>query len=56
MLQEGGFDGVISIEHEDVNWGFGDDSGCARRKEGLLEGLRVLRGAPTRASKELPQS
>ena len=44
LLREQGFDGVVSVEHEDRDWGFpGGD--LARRQEGLREALRVLRAA-----------
>jgi sugar phosphate isomerase/epimerase len=50
-LQQRGFDGVISIEHEDRDWGFGTSGDPNLRKEGLLRGKRILetviRGAPS---------
>lgn len=45
LLREVGFDGVVSIEHEDREWGFGTAGSAERRKEGLLEGKRVLEDA-----------
>ena len=44
LLREVGFDGVVSIEHEDNNYG-GFGGPLERRQEGLREGLRVLRAA-----------
>ena len=50
-LQQRGFGGVISIEHEDRDWGFGTSGDPNLRKEGLLRGKRILetviRGAPS---------
>jgi sugar phosphate isomerase/epimerase len=44
LLRAVGFDGVVSIEHEDREWGWPGGS-VARRQEGLLEAQRVLREA-----------
>ena len=44
QLRSAGFDGVVSIEHEDRDWGW-PGGGVERRKEGLLEAQRVLREA-----------
>jgi sugar phosphate isomerase/epimerase len=41
LLREVGFDGVVSIEHEDRDYG-GMRGPLARRQEGLLEAQRVL--------------
>lgn len=45
LLAELNFDGAISIEHEDAEWGFRESGSADRRKEGLLEALRMLRSA-----------
>lgn len=45
LLAEIDFDGMVSIEHEDAEWGFGGGGSADRRKEGLLEALRVLQDA-----------
>jgi len=46
-LLDCGYDGVVSIEHEDTNWGaFGGP--VDRRQAGLVEGLSVLRRAAAR--------
>jgi sugar phosphate isomerase/epimerase len=42
LLREVGFDGVVSIEHEDGEYG-AMRGPLARRQEGLLEGQRALR-------------
>jgi sugar phosphate isomerase/epimerase len=42
LLREVGFDGVVSIEHEDRDYG-AMRGPLARRREGLLEAQRVLR-------------
>jgi sugar phosphate isomerase/epimerase len=42
LLHENGFDGVVSIEHEDNNYG-GFGGPLELRQAGLREGLRVLR-------------
>jgi sugar phosphate isomerase/epimerase len=39
-----GFDGVVSIEHEDRDWGW-PGGAPERRQEGLREAQRVLRAA-----------
>jgi sugar phosphate isomerase/epimerase len=49
-LQSIGFEGDISIEHEDPDWGFGpgsanDPRAIPLRRDGLVEGLRVLHEA-----------
>jgi sugar phosphate isomerase/epimerase len=49
-LRSIGFDGAVSIEHEDAAWGFGpgtlDDPGVMDlRRDGLVEGLRALQAA-----------
>jgi sugar phosphate isomerase/epimerase len=44
LLGEVGFDGVVSIEHEDRDRG-SPGSPLARRQEGLREAQRVLRAA-----------
>lgn len=50
LLREVGFDGVVSIEHEDRDWGFAPGGTSDQRREGLLEGLRVLHDSmPVRA-------
>ncbi len=41
LLRTEGFDGVVSIEHEDVEWGWPGGT-VERRKEGLIEARRVL--------------
>jgi sugar phosphate isomerase/epimerase len=41
LLHDSGFDGVVSIEHEDVAWGWPGGT-VERRKEGLIEARRVL--------------
>jgi sugar phosphate isomerase/epimerase len=41
LLRAEGFDGVVSIEHEDVEWGWPGGT-VERRKEGLIEARRVL--------------
>jgi sugar phosphate isomerase/epimerase len=45
LLDDTGFDGVVSIEHEDADWGFSHGGSSERRKEGLVEGLRSLRAS-----------
>lgn len=44
LLRSVGFDGVVSIEHEDPDWG-SPNGDIQRRKEGLIEARRVLREA-----------
>jgi sugar phosphate isomerase/epimerase len=44
LLGEVGFDGELSIEHEDRDWG-SPGGPLARRQEGLREAQRVLRAA-----------
>ncbi len=44
LLREVGYDGVVSVEHEDGEWGF-PGGPVERRWEGLREALRVLRAA-----------
>ena len=44
VLGEVGFDGVVSIEHEDRDWG-SPNGPPERRREGLREAQRVLRAA-----------
>jgi sugar phosphate isomerase/epimerase len=44
LLHAEGFDGTVSIEHEDVEWGWPGGT-VERRKEGLIEARRVLAGA-----------
>jgi sugar phosphate isomerase/epimerase len=44
LLAEVGFDGVVSIEHEDREWG-APGGLLARRQEGLREAQRVLSAA-----------
>jgi sugar phosphate isomerase/epimerase len=44
LLRAAGFDGVVSIEHEDRDWGWPGGT-VDRRKEGLIEAQRVLREA-----------
>ncbi|CAA9539943.1 MAG: Inosose isomerase [uncultured Thermomicrobiales bacterium] len=44
-LRAAGFGGVVSIEHEDRDWGFGASGSDERRRQGLREGLRALRTA-----------
>lgn len=44
LLREVGYDGVISVEHEDPAWG-GMDGPVERRWDGLREALRELRAA-----------
>jgi sugar phosphate isomerase/epimerase len=44
LLGEVGFDGVVSIEHEDRDWG-SPGGPLAQRQEGLCEAQRVLRAA-----------
>jgi sugar phosphate isomerase/epimerase len=44
-LGAAGFDGVVSIEHEDREWGFGTVGNVDRRKDGLLRGLQALQEA-----------
>lgn len=46
QLRAVGFGGVVSIEHEDRNWGW-PEGVIARRQEGLLEALHVLQDAGT---------
>ena len=41
LADEVGFDGVVSIEHEDRDWG-SPGGPLARRQEGLREAQRVL--------------
>ena len=48
-LRQQGFHGVVSIEHEDRDWGFGTAGDPDRRKEGLLRGKQVLEQAIERA-------
>jgi sugar phosphate isomerase/epimerase len=45
LLREVGFEGFVSIEHEDRDWGHGSEGNLERRKQGLVEGLGVLRRA-----------
>ena len=45
LLRELGFDGVVSIEHEDADWGATEDGDLRLRQDGLDEGLRVLHAA-----------
>jgi sugar phosphate isomerase/epimerase len=45
LLRELGFDGVVSIEHEDADWGATEDGDLRLRQDGLGEGLRVLHAA-----------
>ncbi|HEY8284731.1 MAG TPA: sugar phosphate isomerase/epimerase [Chloroflexota bacterium] len=47
LLRAEGFDGVVSIEHEDAEWG-APSGPVERRKEGLIEAQRVLTGAMPR--------
>lgn len=44
LLREVGYDGVVSIEHEDGDWG-SPNGPSERRQEGLREALRVVRAA-----------
>lgn len=44
LLRELGYDGVVSVEHEDNNYGF-PGGALPPRQEGLREALRVLREA-----------
>jgi len=44
LLREVGYDGVVSVEHEDAEWGF-PGGPVERRWEGLREALRVLRAS-----------
>jgi sugar phosphate isomerase/epimerase len=44
-LKRQGFDGVVSIEHEDRDWGFGAGGDPALRKEGLLRGKQAVEQA-----------
>jgi sugar phosphate isomerase/epimerase len=44
LLRSVGFDGVVSIEHEDRDWGW-PGGPLERRREGLLEARRALREA-----------
>jgi sugar phosphate isomerase/epimerase len=45
LLGELEFNGVVSIEHEDPDWGATRDGSLSRRQDGLREGLRVLQAA-----------
>jgi sugar phosphate isomerase/epimerase len=44
LLRGAGFDGVVSVEHEDPTWGY-PGGPFDRRQEGLREGLRILKAA-----------
>lgn len=55
-----GFDGDISIEHEDAAWRFGpgtadDPHALQLRRDGLVEGLRVLHAAGAGSVRPVPQ-
>jgi sugar phosphate isomerase/epimerase len=43
QLADRGFAGLVSIEHEDRDWGFTPDGSVERREQGVREALRVLR-------------
>lgn len=49
LLREVGFDGVVSVEHEDDDWGWGAGDTVEQRQAGLVEALRVLRDADSGA-------